>query len=654
LDKWRLLHIIRKEKNYWKLHLVLRTFLFDIETYDVDGVTMLESYSDYLTIIGNSLVTYSLNLFGNSVQNSILDFTLTTIQALPAGGPQYKATDIQGRIQLIFLTTGWANDLGTGISNGDYLTCKAISGIVGSNFLSKQIIYLNYNLLLVNGQEITCQLMVAVLPRITIKNFESIPANTPIRFQVIYVVPPTGTNTHTIQLSLISLQNRIYANLNQIVFTQTISAIGGVTYSQTLNLVPTTWQVNSYFDVTFNPNIAIAINSYILVILPAYDTNFIQLDSIISCSVQPLSTSTFIPISCIPYYGVDWIMMQVPMGLTNAATIQITNLVWPRYVKALTSTFCFQTAVFNPVTFVYATLPQAAACAASAIGTPIPGGFDLAMISVPEKGLGYVDCSYTFTFQIGNDIPANSQLVLTFPTTYSLINSNPAPTFSAPLLSGYNGNSLQFSTTSNTLTVSNIDEYPANTQFQILATGIKNPSSGITSSVWNVNLYYNGASVNSQPNFFSFPFGPTFTTGFVIINQISAYPVNADEYADYTIVFTPQTDIPIAGQISVTFPGNQYKQLPGDLNCNLTGGIQTFTSCILSSTTVNIVTGQRYSSGVGSIYLTIQNILNPDAGTTDGFTIKTSYDGVNLDVTDTSSLTGRTFTSIAKARILIF
>ena len=491
--------------------------------------------------------------------------------------------------------------------------------------------------------------MIATLPRITIKNFQSIAANTPIRFQVIYVVPPTGTNTHTVKLSLISLQNRICSNLNEIIISTSTNTVAGPTpSSSTLTLSPTTWQVNSYFDVTFYPNFAsIPANSYILVTLPSYDTKFIQLSSIISCSVQATSTSTFISIPCIPYYGVDWIMMQTPILLTNTALLKITNLLWPRYVKALTATFCFQTSTFSSTNLNYIGMPGG--CGISAIGTPTAGGFDLAMISVPKKGIGYVDCSYTFTFQISNKIPANSQLILTFPSTYSLIDSTPAPSFSAPLLSGYSG-SLQFSTTTFTLTISNIGEYPENTKFQILATGIKNPSFGTTSSGWNIDLFFSGALVNSQQNFFSFPFGPQFSTGFVIINQISAFPINADEYADYTIVFTPQTDIPIAGLITVTFPGNQYKELPGNLNCILTGGIETFTSCILSATTVKITTGQRYSAGVGSIYLKIRNIKNPDAGTTDGFTVTTSYDGVTLDVTDTSSLNGRTFTSIPKAR----
>lgn len=489
--------------------------------------------------------------------------------------------------------------------------------------------------------------MVATLPRITIKNFQSISANTPVRFQVLYVIPPAGTNTHTMKISLISLKNRIYSNLNEDIFTFTINALttSGITTS---NIVYTSNIVNTYFDVTFTPNFgAVPANSYILVMLPSYDTKFIQLDSIISCNIQTVSGNPFVSLPCISYYGVDWIMIQSSSALPSTTSIKITNLLWPRYVNTLSTTFCFQTAVFSPTTYQYTKTPSGCT---SPVPSPNPQGFQLAMIAVPKKGLGYVDCSYTFTFQTQNKLPNNSQIILTFPSTYSLIDSSPAPTFTAPLLTASDGTKIQFSATTNQLTISNIGEYPANTPFTIIVTGIKNPSSGTISSGWNIDIYYNNFFVNSYDSFFSFPYGPSFTSGNVIINQITGFPLNADEYADYTIVFTPQTDIPTGGLISVTFPADNYKELPGNLDCQLSGGIQTFTSCILSSQTVNIVTGEKYSAGIGSIYLKIKNIKNPDAGTTEGFTVQTSYDGVVLDVTDESTLSGRTFTSTTKAR----
>ena len=623
--------------------------MFDIETYDVDGVRMLESYSDYLTITANTLVTKNIIVYGNTGKKSILDISFNTIQALPSGGPQYKASDKQGRIELAFtMNADWGADLGTGLANGEYLTCKAISGIVGSKIKNKIIIRKLSNLI-VNGNEITCQLMVATIPRITIKNFQSISANTPVRLQVLYVVPVIDF-MHEVKLSVISLKNRVCSNLNEanLLFRTVAGTFGTATESH--DIAYTSSEVNTNFDVTFRPNVAITSGSYILVVLPSYDTKFIQLNAIITCSYQTAASNPSISLPCIPYYGVDWILIQASTNVLATDTLKITNLYWPRYVAVLTNIFCFRTAIFSGTTYQYTNL--AGTCFASPtspIPNPIPNSFNLAMISVPKKGLGYVDCSYTFTFNTYNKIPANSQIFITFPSSYALIDSSPIPAFTAPLLTGYNGNPLQFSITTNQVIISNVDEISANSLFTIIGTGIQNPSSGTISSGWKIEIYFSDNLVNSLDNFFSFPYGSAFETGYVIINQISAFPINADEYADYTIVFTPQTDIPANGLISVTFPSSQFKELPGALECMLTGGMQTFTSCILSSTTVKIITGEKYSSGVGSIYLKIKHVKNPDEGTTDGFLVTTSYDGVTLDVTDATSLSGRTFTSIAKA-----
>lgn len=66
-------------------------------------------------------------------------------------------------------------------------------------------------------------------------------------------------------------------------------------------------------------------------------------------------------------------------------------------------------------------------------------------------------------------------------------------------------------------------------------------------------------------------------------------------------------------------------------------------------TTFKLVTNEKYNIGSGTIHLSISNINNPDLGTTDGFSINTYYDSLNLDTTNEDSLVSRTFTTVAKA-----
>jgi histone deacetylase 6 len=67
---------------------------------------------------------------------------------------------------------------------------------------------------------------------------------------------------------------------------------------------------------------------------------------------------------------------------------------------------------------------------------------------------------------------------------------------------------------------------------------------------------------------------------------------------------------------------------------------------------VTITTNSDYL--YGGVNVTIMNVLNPDFGTTDGFVITTSYDGVTLDVTDTISLLGRTLSTTPKPNAITY
>jgi hypothetical protein len=58
---------------------------------------------------------------------------------------------------------------------------------------------------------------------------------------------------------------------------------------------------------------------------------------------------------------------------------------------------------------------------------------------------------------------------LDFPTEYSLMNSFPSPTFSAPQFESQNDqNPLTISTTSNSLLISNIKQFPKEAPFSII------------------------------------------------------------------------------------------------------------------------------------------------------------------------------------------
>jgi hypothetical protein len=87
--------------------------------------------------------------------------------------------------------------------------------------------------------------------------------------------------------------------------------------------------VNTNFDLTFTPcfTAAVPAGAYVIVELPFYDTGFIIEENTIACELNSVK------VNCIPYKGIDWILIIAPNVATPAtASIKIRALQWPRYV----------------------------------------------------------------------------------------------------------------------------------------------------------------------------------------------------------------------------------------------------------------------------------------------------------------------------------
>jgi hypothetical protein len=112
--------------------------LINVDLYQSDGTTILLSYNDYLTITPQVLSSTSGYLIGtevsilpNNKKFSILNVEFMNLIEIPQGSYVTKNTELQGRIEVIFGAPGeWDNKLGTSLSDGDIIPCKAIFGII--------------------------------------------------------------------------------------------------------------------------------------------------------------------------------------------------------------------------------------------------------------------------------------------------------------------------------------------------------------------------------------------------------------------------------------------------------------------------------------------------------------------------------------------
>jgi len=61
-------------------------------------------------------------------------------------------------------------------------------------------------------------------------------------------------------------------------------------------------------------------NYYLLVTLPTYDVGFIRDENTIGCNINTVG------VYCIPFSGVDWILINVPSYNLATTSIEIKNL----------------------------------------------------------------------------------------------------------------------------------------------------------------------------------------------------------------------------------------------------------------------------------------------------------------------------------------
>lgn len=129
------------------------------------------------------------------------------------------------------------------------------------------------------------------------------------------------------------------------------------------------------------------------------------------------------------------------------------------------------------------------------------------------------------------------------------------------------------------------------------------------------------------------------TPNTITLNSISSFPDNQYLSGDHSFSFTPRTSLKEGAKISIYFP-SQYRLLPSEPVCIISGALNSFDTCTTDLNSVNVVLNTVYD--VGTINLKIRDVTNPVKGETDKFVLQTSYDGQIIDIVDTSTKAGKT------------
>ncbi len=611
------------------------TFSFDITFYQTDGVTVINSYSQFFQLSSSVFpaapAAVSVLHYNNEAgKYTVIGVTFSVGTIIPTAIPQTLASDLRSFIEIQFIGVGFLADLGTGAANASQIPCLGVSNLAGSV-----------------GSDINCQLIYGTSfspVKIKVNNYVAISSGSKVTLHLPNITNPTSS--YQMLIKVVKRQNRIWTEYYTQTVSVTIAAAGVITASAAgaSAYVFTSSAVGTSTDVTWTANNAALIpnSASILMRLPTYDIGWIPnytVASAITCSIQGTAYT------CYAYKQVDWIMIVLTAGQsipTTSNNWKITGLKVPRYVKGTTAGSMYisvsTSAGLQINNYTQATFPT----------TFTSPAFTTATVTPSSLVLGDIAVTYTLSFSHANVIPQGSTIWIQFPIAYNLLGgvsqvsfSTSTPTVLTPV-----GTSITYTVTVNTVQITGFQAIAAGATFTIVGTGITNPSSGSPFVNWNIYVYQTvGNNYASAVGFASVTMTTSFLSGVISFNSFVVQPSNANTTARYTFTITGSTAIPAGGTISITFPSSQYSELPSPPTCSIAGALTTFQTCVLSGSAFVITTDSLYTpSSVNTLTITIENVKNPSTiGTSEGFTITTAYGGVTLDSTNTLSTIGRTF-----------
>jgi len=276
----------------------------------------------------------------------------------------------------------------------------------------------------------------------------------------------------------ISKYNRRLTTLHESTFNLNIVGAAASPAAATTYTIQTN-EVSTYFNITFNTpmNVGGASPGTMLIELPYYDTGFVPFDNSIRCLIGATL------VNCIKYELADFIAIPLSFNYVANTAITIRNLRYPRYQKVNLQPY---------VTFINTATNQIGARRTQVVlPTASVPEFQTATILVDKKDKGAVDATYQLVFTPYNEIPEGASVKITLPSTYDLLASDPAITFGQSGLTDISTTqTISYSASILSLTVTNFQAIPALSSFSIIMYGVKNPSSASVSQTWVAEVYY--------------------------------------------------------------------------------------------------------------------------------------------------------------------
>ncbi|CAG9324854.1 unnamed protein product [Blepharisma stoltei] len=597
-------------------------FIFDFGTYD-NNFGFLESGSATVNMVAYVQSTIAVTAVHTGLDTpTVIIFSWTAQEDVASGVASSSPYNAQGFVEIKFPSMSGGNnlfrtDLGLGVSVGASVPCLGVSGILPAS-----------------GSSLSC--IITTLPSsassstpaiITISNFLAISKTSSIiiHFPGIKYVQTTNSPTYTI--TTYQVTNRIRADLDTGTYTGSAgtsppsSTTSGVTMTLSSFTVQSTSTLASGSAFTTSSATGSTLPYLLFQITPTHDLGYCQYATV-SCTIDGAAKT------CLCYPGIDMIMVTLTASLAAGThTYSIAGLYNPESVPTtqddLVLYTCGNQAMVESFTFT------------GKIPTLTPGGFMNPNVEPTSYGQGYVFVQYTFTFSPVHAIPAGGSAQVIFPSSYSLSSSSPSPYCSTVFLSILDQSGSTCTVTSNTITISIPQTLYSQNIIYIKVRGVKNPSASSSGTFTFKTKNSSGRTIDMDSTIPGITFTTAYSTKSITDLGLYLYPSSANATAIYAFEFQASEYLGAGGTIQIVFPLTQFGILKTPPICRITNSISRYSSCSATASTVTIVTGTDPISG--KVLISILNIRNFDQGQSSEFMVTTSYDGVTLQQTPSST-----------------
>ena len=638
----------------------------------------VEAYLHWVDIVPATMTLTVSALNIDVSTNTLYKVSFTPAQSVPLSVIPVNTATAWGLIVIQFPTQDsllnvlWPLDLGTGLSSGSLLPCRAMSGIT-----------------VASGSTLTCTLYPAAsvstsnYASIHITNFNSLASGTPVTFTLANISNPSASTTASVIVTTYSVVQSYQQALNMKSIDVTKMDGTAATFyddgTTTLPVVngrgPTLMGGDGSNSVTFTPNTLniSTVMSFILWVenqLSAGSTAVLTTGLIVKMPMTYpipytgvacyLQYSFSVP--CYTYPEVGWIVV-TPLPSTSSPAVAIDPILshtnYQVTITGLTNPFNR----INPVSMSIIPVQNSQQSEYIYFNnfTPLSlGAVSSVSVSCNNLSASHVDTSCTFGFILTNNLAVGSTVVITFPKNSYVLTTTPTPACS--ISGGLNALSSTQPVTctfaANTVTISQFTNYVGGNAISVRIDHILNPLNPGLTDVFNIESFSQNGLLED---------GNYAITGLVILsksqvpslthNRFWAVPSNG--YAQnvaLTVSITPSIPVPAQSVINIIYP-LEYAPLPSTVGCELSGALTTLKSCASDgNTVVTVVTDTKYDTSAtqAPLNITITGVKNFAPGITSGIVTVSIFCSDQLITESSSDPTNRKLTTTVQATTLAF